>query len=156
MNNFFNVNKILLWLISIFFTIGCCKEAEICTKNISNKISSVETIYNCDDSINEMQLISDLNYQIILDNETYNNQVSGICHPPIDFEKYNLIIGKNYSFNKISKFEYEFYETCESGIYKLFIKPKKEMNILLEKFYYYHILIPKDVNIVYLKIITVQ
>jgi len=142
---------IFRYLVVFILFSSCCKDDSVCTIDITNKAFSIEEVYGCNNTITELVINSDTNSFFITNMNEYNNLISGDCHPQIDFEEYNLLIGKTFSLNKINSFEYTFYETCESGIYKLYLKPIKEVNSNLERFYTYHLLIPKNIEILYLK-----
>jgi hypothetical protein len=140
-------------LIVLFLFDSCSTSNEkICDTDISNKIASVETIYGCTNSINSLQLIEPANYLIIEDKATYDLKVIGTCHPEIDFNKYNLIIGNVLTENKISSLKYKLYGSCEPNFYKLVVTVTKDKGQVPIDSSVYHILVPKEVQFEFFKV----
>ena len=96
--------------ISFFFLVmlsGCdrCKEKTMSTKQF-------ESEYDCGDT--KHTLIIDLTDEgmIIRSKEEFDSKVSGICHPDIDFNLYDLVIGKQSTGNMVDTVLYDFGTDC--------------------------------------------
>lgn len=147
------------FLFKIFFFIfllinnGCCNnDDDVCLTDISNKTTNIESLYGCQNSAINFQLNPISTYKIITNETDYNNFVTGICHPNIDFEHYNLIIGTIGSSKELITLNYNFYQSCENNIYKLNLNVKYGNELNTQTFYYFNVLVPKSYFIEYLKL----
>ena len=82
-----------------------CNEKILTTKHLESDYGCVNTKYS---------LVVDLqnNGKIIRSKEAYDTEVSGPCHPDIDFSKYDLVIGKQSSGNENDTILYDYRTAC--------------------------------------------
>jgi len=88
-----------------------CKDMEL----IVEQIECIESKYTLQIDINN-------DYTIIRSKDAYDNKVSGVCHPSIDFSKYDLVIGKKSSGNENDTIKYNLIRTCPDKIMILTIE----------------------------------
>jgi len=82
-----------------------CDEKILTAKHLESEYGCVNTKYS---------LVVDLqnNGKIIRSEEAYDTEVSGPCHPDIDFSKYDLVIGKQSSGNENDTILYDYRTAC--------------------------------------------
>jgi len=82
-----------------------CKDEILSTKHFETEFGCIQTRFN---------LLIDLDntYTVIRSNATYDELVSGICHPEIDFSKYDLVIGKQATGNLNDTVYYDYRRLC--------------------------------------------
>lgn len=142
---------VILFITSIFF--NCNDPDNPCYTDLSNKVSTLETIYNCTTTISTMQLITNDEYKIITNTADYDALVEGDCHPNIDFAQYNLIIGSIFNESEINFKKYTFIKSCEPNDYKLTVEYELLPTAADDIKQTYAILIPKEYQIDTLKVI---
>lgn len=104
--------KLLLFsIITVFFFLSSCNENKKmdCTDTII-EVNHLENEYGCTDvDVN----LSDT-YMIITSPLDYSEFVNANCELDIDFDTYELVIGKKGLTNGLSSIEYELVENCET------------------------------------------
>jgi hypothetical protein len=97
-------------LLSIF---TYCKKNDCNEKLLTTK--HLESDYGCENT--KYSLVVDLqnNGKIIRSKEAYDNEVTGPCHPDIDFSKYDLVIGKQSSGNENDTILYDYRSVCPNN-----------------------------------------
>ncbi len=112
-----------------------CKEQQIALKHF-------ESDYGCADTRHTLNINLNNNSIIIRSKEAYDSQVSGSCHPEIDFGLFDLVIGRQSSGNINGSITYDLRKTC----------PKNELTLTIDVIQglattpdnvVYHALIPK-------------
>ena len=106
-----NKKKFVLIGILLCFLYACIDEKEKCvdellsTKHFETEFGCIQTRYN---------LFIDLHNTctIIRSKATYDELVSGICHPEIDFSNYDLVIGKQATGNLNDTVYYDYRRVC--------------------------------------------
>ena len=75
----------------------------------------MESDYGCENT--KYSLVVDLqnNGKIIRSKEAYDTEVTGTCHPDIDFSKYDLVIGKQSSGNENDTIIYDYRYACPNN-----------------------------------------
>ncbi|SEA28562.1 hypothetical protein [Psychroflexus halocasei] len=145
-----------LILFALIFALQACVTDDQCI-DYTIDLTSLEEEYNCENTKNQLDInLSDENI-IINNQDDYNELVSGNCQPEIDFNKYDLVIGKKNLSNGNDSIHYELIKNCTNG------------NLHLKVFFYqndtsvapsltYHALIPKmsDQQILNIEIIIVD
>ena len=126
--------------ISFFFLVllsGCdkCKEKTMSTKHF-------ESEYGCADT--KHTLIVDLTDagMIIRSKEEFDSKVSGICHPDIDFNLYDLVIGKQSTCNMVDTVLYDYGTDCPDAKLTLNVDIVQS-DITTPDNVVYHALLPK-------------
>lgn len=143
----------VLVLLLLFFS--CNKEECLVNTDISELTKTMEELgyYS---AVSEMRLNTGKQYSIINNQTDYDEFVEGDCHPTIDFDQYQLLIGYFFSEREVSSFDYEFYMSVEPNFYKLKLTPKysivEDNNELIA--YFYQLLVPADKTIEFLSITT--
>ena len=104
--------------------------------------TSLEKEYGCTDTRKQLSVNLDQAYIIIRNQADFDKQVTGSCHPQIDFTKYDLVIGNKGTASGSSSIAYTYMRECETGQLKLRVKFTQGMTndapILT-----YHALVPK-------------
>jgi hypothetical protein len=104
---------------SPIFTIILLSILTSCSKNDCNEkilfAKYLESDYECVNT--KYSLVIDLqdSAKIIRSKEAYDAEVSGPCHPDIDFSKYDLVIGEQSSGNENDTIIYDYRLTCPNN-----------------------------------------
>lgn len=154
----FKIRFYLILLSLVIFLVNCSNDdKEFCSSDVSNKLSSIDNVYNCTNSLDNLILAEPSSYIIIEDKIKYDELVTGDCHPEIEFDKYKLIIGSIISENKISSVKYEYTKSCEPNFYKLFVKVTRDLSQLNtdNKIKTFHVLVPKEDQIDFFKLFLI-
>jgi hypothetical protein len=131
-------NFSILIVIAIFITIGCGKDE---FDNLI-KTESLENLYGCPDTRYGLECSLDNDYRIIRSQQSFLDFTTGTCRPEIDFQSYDLVVGKKRLTTGNSSIEYELRDDIQEGIKVL--KVTFHQNIALEApNLTYHALIPK-------------
>ena len=96
-----------------FFITSCCKDVEDCL-NAPLDTYSLEDLYECVNTKNQMHIDLSESFTIIDTQNEFSDLVTGSCTPEIDFEKYDLIIGKKGLTTGNVSIEYDFKTDCEN------------------------------------------
>lgn len=147
-----NFHIVIVLIITNFF-LSCNDPDNPCYNDLSNKVGTVESIYNCTNTVSTIELSTNDQYKIITNTEDYDALVEGDCHPNIDFTQYNLIIGSIFNESKINLKKYTFIKSCEPNDYKLTINYGFFTSSADDLKQTYAILIPKEYQIDTLKVI---
>jgi hypothetical protein len=145
--------KVLFLIICIIgLSTRCSKEK--CPTNTDITSSTMDITNFCDNAILNMQLITTDQFSIIRNEEEYDANIEGTCHPNLDFTQVQLIIGHFYSQKIISRFNFKLYLSSEPNYYKLGITPEYAISGLNDEpvAYYYQILVPQKEKIEFLKV----
>jgi hypothetical protein len=101
--------SILLSLFLFCILISCkknnCDEKTITTKHLESEYGCVNTKHSL-----VIDLVNDC--KIIRSKEAYDSEVSGTCHPDIDFSLFDLVIGKQASGNWNDTILYDYRTAC--------------------------------------------
>ena len=112
-----------------------------------------ESEYGCENTKHTL-LIDTVNACVVIrSKESYDELVSGICHPEINFSLYDLIIGKQSTGNWNDTILYDYRKTCPENNLTLTIEIVQS-DLTLADNVVYHALIPKlgDEETLYLNI----
>ena len=115
-----------------------CKEEIISIKNFETDYGCVNTRFNLNVNLNN-------ECTVIRSKEDYDNQVSGTCHPEIDFSKYDLVIGKQSTGNFNDTVLFDLRRICPDKELTLTIDVI-QLDITQPSTIVYHTLIPKLVD----------
>lgn len=137
--------KFLFCTFIIIIVMACDKaERECLQTDIYRLPPSIEEIYDCPDTRYSLEINQKESYMRLSKKKDYDEKVNGSCHPDIDFEKYDLLIGKKQLQSGNHSIHYELQEDCS------------RREILVVRFYQnmvmespnitYHVLLPKSVE----------
>lgn len=142
----------IFFLVLLSYGLSSCKKE---CQEIVYKVESFENLYGCQDT--RHGLIIDLtNEAIIIVSQTgFNSLVEGTCTPSIDFTKYDLIIGKKITDNRVDTIYYDYRADCPDRAKVLQVEIIQSA-ITTPDTVVYHALIPKlsDAEGVTLNIVT--
>jgi len=79
---------------------------------------------------------------IHLKTTSFQQGVMGTCKPDIDFERYDLILGKQFLTHGFSEIAYEYYQKCTAGEYLLEVRISLNATTEAPNITY-HALVPK-------------
>ena len=130
---------ILISAILIFF-LSCskkdnCNEEQLLTKHF-------EMEYGCPDTKFTLQINLTNDAKIIRSTEEYDAQVSGSCHPAVDFSAYDLVIGRQSTGNYNDTILYDLKRTCPDKELLLTVDVIQS-DLTMPSTVTYHALIPK-------------
>jgi hypothetical protein len=101
---------------SLIFTIILLSIFTSCKKNDCNEkiliVEHLESDYGCENTKHSLVVDLQNNGKIIRSKEAYDAEVTGPCHPDIDFSKYDLVIGKQSSGNENDTILYDYRSAC--------------------------------------------
>ena len=103
--------KYPLLFIATTIWIFSCTEKDDCKELVIPTIH-FESDYGCPDTRHSLIINLTDECIIIRSKESYDSQVSGSCHPEIDFTLYDLVIGKQSSGNNNASISYDFRKAC--------------------------------------------
>lgn len=112
-----------------------CKEQQIALKHF-------ESDYGCADTRHTLNINLNNNCIIIRSKEAYDSQVSGSCHPEIDFALFDLVIGRQTSGNNNASITYDLRKTCPENELSLTVDLIQGLETIPDNVVY-HALIPK-------------
>ncbi len=117
-----------------------------CKKNDCNEkiltAKHLESDYGCEDTKHNLVVDLQNNGKIIRSKEVYDSEVSGPCHPDIDFSKYDLVIGKQSSGNWNDTIYYDYRTTCPNNEPTLTVDIIQSLLTIPDNVVY-HAIIPK-------------
>ena len=122
-------------LLSMFSGCDKCKEKTMSTKQF-------ETEYGCPDTKHSLEVDLTDACVLISSKEEYDDQVTGNCHPNIDFTIYSLIIGKQSTSREVDTILYEYKTVCPDDELTLTVDIVQSAVIKADTVVY-HTLIPK-------------
>lgn len=134
------INLSILIVGVFFFVLGCDKEKEC--ENLVLKTESLENLYGCSDTRYSLECRLDNDYEIIRSQEKFLNFTTGTCRPKIDFQSYDLIVGKKGLTSGNSSIEYYLIEDCQEKIKILTVTFNQNIATVAPNLTY-HALIPK-------------
>ena len=120
--------------------LGCDKEKEC--ENLVLKTESLEKLYGCSDTRYSLECRLDNDYEIIRSQEKFLKFTTGTCRPEIDFQSYDLIVGKKGLTSGNSSIEYYLIEDCQEKIKILTVTFNQNIATVAPNLTY-HALIPK-------------
>lgn len=104
--------------------------------------TSLEKEYGCTNTPRQLSVNLPQTYTVVRSQVEFDQQVTGDCHPQVDFTKYDLVIGNAGSSSGSSTITYAYQRECETGQSVLKVVFKAGMTndapILT-----YHALVPK-------------
>ena len=111
----------ILLLLLIINCIGCSKKDDDKSQceDLIVPYTSLEMEYGCSNTPYETNINLDDTYTVIRSQEVFDALVSGSCSPTIDFNTYDLIIGKKGLRNGNIAISYELIEDCETNVLTL-------------------------------------
>lgn len=100
---------------------------------------------DCDNPKYELNIDISNDYTIIRSQDIYDSEVTGMCHPSVDFSKYDLVIGSQSSGNENHTIKYDLRRICPENVLVLTVDiiqsaATRPDNVV------YHALIPKLSN----------
>ncbi|RSK42199.1 hypothetical protein [Hymenobacter perfusus] len=78
-------------------------------------ITSLEKEYGCTNTPRQLSVNLPQTYTVIRSQAEFDQQVTGDCHPQVDFTKYDLVIGNKGSSSGSSTITYAYQRECETG-----------------------------------------
>ncbi len=132
-------NRIII-LAVLLIIVSCnkkdnCKEVLMSTMQFDNEYGCTDTKYNL-----KVDLVNSA--IIIRDKAAYDSEISGDCHPTIDFSAYDLVIGKQSTDNMNDTILYDLRTTCPDDKLTLTVNIVQK-DITGADTVVYHALIPK-------------
>lgn len=96
---------VIISLLGILSSCHVCRESVIATKHF-------ETEFGCRDTRHTLEIALTDQCTLIQTKTDYDNQVSGSCHPDIDFNTYDLVIGKQSTPREVDTIYYDYGISC--------------------------------------------
>jgi len=131
-------NFSIFLVIAIFFIIGCGKDEF----DSLIKTESLENLYGCPDTRYGLECSLDNDYKIIRSQQSFLDFTTGTCRPEVDFQSYDLVVGKKRLTSGNSSIEYELRDDSQEGIKILKVTFYQNIATVAPNLTY-HALIPK-------------
>lgn len=131
-------------IIATISLLGILSSCHVCRESVI-PIKHFETDYGCPDTKHTLEIALTDKCTLIQTKADYDNQVSGSCHPDIDFNTYDLVIGKQSTPREVDTIYYDYGIAC----------PENDLTLNVEivegdadspDVVVYHALIPKQAN----------
>lgn len=129
--------KNLLLICSLLFICLACDQKDDCQ---DVKLSVVQL--ECQAAGSSPDVAISNNYVIIRSREIYDVQVTGNCHPVVDFTRYDLLIGRQSSGNEVDTILYDLRRICPGNELILNVDIVQSFAARPDNVVY-HVLIPK-------------
>ena len=110
------MRKIIL-LVSVASMVCACHKNNCNERSVP--IRHFDTDYGCQNSKRTLAVNLTNNCILIRSQAFYDTQVTGTCHPSIDFTRYDLLIGKQSSANRNDTILYDYKRTCPNEVLTL-------------------------------------
>ena len=111
--------KYLTIFLTCILAFNSCKRDNC--KDELRTIKNLETEYGCVNTRHSLQINLSNDFSIIRSKTSYDNLVTGSCHPEINFSIYDLVIGKQFMGNLCDTIFYDFRKVC----------PKNELTLTI-------------------------
>ncbi|MDX1830531.1 MAG: hypothetical protein R3342_13405 [Lutibacter sp.] len=125
----------------ITLTFNSCNKENNCQNEILPTFS-LENKYNCSNTASQMDIQLSNDYVIIRNQSKFDNLVTGSCIPVIDFNSYDLIIGKQGLNNGLVSIDYVLTRDCVTKKLELLVTFNTDLTNVAPNVTY-HALIPK-------------
>ncbi len=107
------IHFILLSCFALLVFIGCEKASvDPCVAEELQTVS-LETEYGCIETPYQMDINAPESFAILRNQTDFNLAVTGSCLPEIDFDQYDLIIGKKQLTSGVASIAYDFRRNCD-------------------------------------------
>ena len=120
--------------------VSCDKENEC--ENLVLITESLENLYDCPDTRYGLECRMDNDYEIIRSQQSFLDFTTGTCRPEIDFQSYDLIVGKKGLTSGNSSIEYNLIDDCQEVIKILTVTFNQNITTVVPNLTY-HVLVPK-------------
>jgi hypothetical protein len=128
--------------IFLVFTIQSCSNDDDCTPT-TLAITSLEDEYGCINTPYQMDIDLSEDFIIIRSQAVFEELVTGSCLPQIDFEAFDLLIGKKGLTNGFETIDYDgLANNCENGQLNLTVTLVRNATAIAPNVSY-HVLVPK-------------
>lgn len=129
--------RLLIFSICLSF-IGCLPKEECFANEIDTQ--SIDNVYGCEGTHNKLKIKDGKNFYLIKNQEDFLAAVEAECSFEIDFDKYDLVIGKKFQF---IPHRIELYKTCDNNF--IFQVSDNKESSPEKRFYVYHALVVKGI-----------
>ena len=141
--------KILAVLLPMFLLQLCSNESNELEnndcENTNLSVFSLEEEYGCINTKYDLSIDLSENFTVIRTQNDFNTMVSGECQPNIDFDTYDLVIGKKGLTNGNDTISYVLIENCETLNLELTVTFNQNATTEAPNLTY-HALIPKLID----------
>ncbi len=148
MKNIYKIRLFILLCLGIFLCVACLSS---CTNKSDEETGcvmpdlrplSLDSLNTCKTPIVIDVNLPENEYTIIQTQERFNELVTpSQCFTPIDFSKYELVIGKKQLSSNLADLGYELAQSCESNLLNITLKKGR---LTIAPIVVYHLLIPKS------------
>jgi len=121
---------------------ACSTCAEDPCVNPELPVRSLEIEYGCPDTRRQVTINSSQTYTIIRSQAEFNRLVTSNCRPQVDFNAYDLVIGKKWLPNGNSGIRYTLQRDCTTNQATLRVVFQQGLLTVVEEITY-HALVPK-------------
>ncbi len=131
----------IIYILILGLLIQSCDKENDCKSN-TLKTESLENLYGCPDTRYGLECRLADNFEIIRSQQKFMDFTTGTCRPEIDFQSYDLIIGKKGLTSGNTSIDYELIDDCKRGIKILTVTFNQNIATVAPNLTY-HALIPK-------------
>ncbi len=110
---------ITFMLMLVICALGCSEDDDVPCFDMDVAITSLEEVYGCVNTPYQMDVDLLDSYLIIRNESEFDTLVSGACMPDIDFEMYDLVIGKQGLASGFNSIAYNLQRLCVTNDFAL-------------------------------------
>ncbi|GER58784.1 hypothetical protein [Patiriisocius marinus] len=141
MKNVFKISALLL----LMLVISCGNDDDTNCEDTIVNLTSIETEYGCTNTPYQLDVNLQDDFTILSSQDAFEALTESECNPLIDFETYDLIIGKQGLSNGFDSIVYQAVEDCNTNSVSLTVTftlnaTAEAPNVT------YHVLVPKLIN----------
>lgn len=141
MKNVFKISALLL----LFLTVACSNDDDSSCENTTVELTSLEMEYGCVNTPYTLDINLQNTFSIIGSQGAFDALTEGDCSPQIDFETYDLIIGKQGLTNGFESIVYTATQDCNTNAVNLNVNITLDATTIAPNITY-HRLVPKLTN----------
>ncbi len=134
------LNLNILFILGALIMMSCSSDDECSNTEIT--LTDLEAEYGCESTKYQMDIDLSDDFTIIKNQSSFENLVSGSCNPQVEFDRFDLIIGKQVVNTGNVSLDYQLNKDCNSNQLKLTVTAKQGLTTVVENLTY-HVLVPK-------------
>ena len=134
-------HKSIFYSILFFLIVSCSDDDKVCKYNLIDT-TSLEEQYRCSNTKFNMDIDLSNEFKVITNQSDFDQQVSGDCQPEIDFETYDLVIGKAELPSGNDSIAYQYIDNCKANTFVLKVTFSQNETFIAQNLTY-HQLVPK-------------
>jgi hypothetical protein len=133
---------LLVFVVIMACPLTACNNDDAECEQLPIETTSLEALYGCSDTPFGISIPLENDFIILSEQQWYDSLVTGFCQPEIDFENYDLIIGRQQLTKGLEDISYTYVRACPTLRYELRVKFTLD-DQTVSPTVTYHVLVPK-------------